>query len=199
MTTRNTPGSSGASESKGTRRSTADTTSATTSAAPMASEMSGTPPRGANQMSNPRTPGGSTALGESDHGGNGARLVDRMKERASAQITSQMNRATEGLGSVASAVKGATQQLRNNNQETAARIVEKTAEQVERFSTRLREKDLGELVRDAERLARRQPAMFIGGAIALGIVAARFLKSSTERNRDSWATEAGRGPHDRSY
>jgi hypothetical protein len=42
----------------------------------------------------------------------------------------------------------------------------------------LRKKDVQQLMQDAQRLARRQPALFIGSAFALGLVAARFLKSS---------------------
>jgi len=45
-------------------------------------------------------------------------------------------------------------------------------------------------VDDAERLAHRQPALFVGGAFALGLLAARFLKSSKPRpstGRQSWA------------
>jgi hypothetical protein len=34
------------------------------------------------------------------------------------------------------------------------------------------------LIDDVEDFARREPAVFIGGAIAIGLVAARFLKSS---------------------
>ena len=34
------------------------------------------------------------------------------------------------------------------------------------------------LLDDVEAFARREPAMFIGGAIAIGLLAARFLKSS---------------------
>jgi hypothetical protein len=42
----------------------------------------------------------------------------------------------------------------------------------------LREADGGRMARDLESLARRQPALVFGGAFALGLIAARFLKSS---------------------
>jgi hypothetical protein len=53
---------------------------------------------------------------------------------------------------------------------------------MERFTNRLKETDVGELFDDAQQFARRNPAMFIGSAFALGLVAARFLKSSGNRN-----------------
>ena len=49
------------------------------------------------------------------------------------------------------------------------------------FSERLKNKDVTELLNDAQRLARRQPALFVGGAFALGLLGARFLKSSRRR------------------
>jgi hypothetical protein len=61
-----------------------------------------------------------------------------------------------------------------------------SAEQLERLSNNLRDKDVNELLQDAQRLARRQPALFIGGSFAVGLLAARFLKSSREDERSSY-------------
>ena len=105
-------------------------------------------------------------------------MVDRMKDRAAAQINSQKDRATDGLGTVAQAVRQSTQQLRDQHHETVASYVEQAADQIERLSQRLRQKDIGSLLDDAQQLARRQPALFIGSAFALGVICARFLKSS---------------------
>ncbi|CAN5473040.1 hypothetical protein BH23ACI1_BH23ACI1_02920 [soil metagenome] len=113
-------------------------------------------------------------------------VMDRVKETAAAQLSSQKDRATDGLGSLADAVRKTSQPLRENKQDTIARYVEKTADQIEQFSTRLRERDLGDLVNDAQRFARRQPALFIGGAFAVGVLATRFLKSSSDNRSHSW-------------
>jgi hypothetical protein len=56
------------------------------------------------------------------------------------------------------------------------------ADQIDTWSRRIREKNLDELVTDVQRLARRQPAVFIGSAFAVGLLAARFLKSSRPEN-----------------
>ena len=126
-------------------------------------------------------------------GGGNARhnggLVDKVRETAAAQLTNQKNRATDGLGSVAQAVRQSTQQLRDQRHETIAGYVEQAAGQIDKLSQRLRDKDVTELMNDVQRLARRQPAAFIGGAFALGLVGARFLKSSSAE-QDS-ATERG--------
>ncbi|MEC9483738.1 MAG: hypothetical protein UMU75_10545 [Halomonas sp.] len=49
------------------------------------------------------------------------------------------------------------------------------------ISHRLRNQDLSGLVHHVEDYGRRQPAMFMGGAIAAGFLLARFLRSSNER------------------
>ena len=110
---------------------------------------------------------------------NSETLVGRVRDRATEQLNTQKNRATEGLGSVAHAVRGTTERLRQENHDTVARYVEQAADQIERFSSRLKDKDVGELMHDAQRLARRQPALFVGGAFAIGLLGARFLKSSS--------------------
>jgi hypothetical protein len=109
-------------------------------------------------------------------GGNG--IVGRIRESAAAQLNSQKEKATQGLGSVASAVRESTQNLRSQQHDVAARYVEQAADQIERFSQRLREKDVTELLSDAQQLARRRPALFVGAAFAIGVLGARFLKSS---------------------
>lgn len=111
-------------------------------------------------------------------------LVGRVRDQASSQLNSQKNKATDGLGSVAHAVRGTTQKLRDEHHDTVARYVEQAADQIERFSERLKQKDVGELVGDAQQLARRKPALFVGGAFAVGLLGARFLKSSAEPDED---------------
>jgi hypothetical protein len=105
-------------------------------------------------------------------------IAGKVKERATAQLSTQKDRATDSLGSVASAVRQTGQRLREEQNETVAQYVEKAADQLDRLSSSLREKDVTELLQDAQRLARRQPALFIGGSFAVGLIAARFLKSS---------------------
>jgi exonuclease VII large subunit len=110
--------------------------------------------------------------------------MGRAKDGASAQLSAQKNRATDGLSSVAQAVRQSTQQLRDQQHDTIAEYVDQAAQQIEQFSNRLRQKDVGELLDDAQRLARRNPGLFIGGAFALGILAARFFKSSRDNSSD---------------
>jgi hypothetical protein len=121
-----------------------------------------------------------TGVGES--GG----MMDRVREQASSQLNTQKNKATDGLGTVAHAVRETTQRLRDDNHDTVARYAEQAADQIERFSEGIKNKDVGELMHDAQRLARRQPALFVGGAFTLGLLGARFLKSSSPEHSRSY-------------
>ena len=120
----------------------------------------------------------------------GAGLMDRVKESATSQLGAQKDRATDGLGSVAQAVRQSTQQLRAQQHDTIAQYVEQAADQLERFAGRLKEKNVGDLAREAQDLARRRPALFIGSAFALGLLGARFIKSSGTNGESRRMTSA---------
>jgi len=131
--------------------------------------------------------------GESREESGTAGIADRVKERASAQLNTQKDRATEGLGTMAQAIRQPAQQLRDQHHETVAGYVEQAADQIDKLSRGLKNKDVGELVNDAQRLARRRPALFVGSAFAVGLVGARFLKSSPPDDESGY----GRGDYRR--
>ena len=118
-------------------------------------------------------------------------LVDRVKASAASQLGAQKDRATEGLGSVAQAVRQSGQQLRDQQHDTIAQYIEQAADQLERFTTRLKDRNVGDLAREAQELARRRPAVFIGAAFALGLLGARFLKSSNTNGHAHRVSSAG--------
>jgi len=105
-------------------------------------------------------------------------LMDKLRNGAASQLGAQKDRATDTVSSVTQAVRQSTQQLRDNQHETVAQYVDRAVDQVERFADQLKHKDVNELVRDAQQFARRNPAVFVGAAFGVGVIAARFLKSS---------------------
>jgi hypothetical protein len=107
---------------------------------------------------------------------------EKVSEQASSQIVTQKETLARGLSSVADGIKQMGASIRGTEDQTpiaglTARYGDSLAQQVEQVANYLERKDLRELVRDVEIFARRNPAVFIGGAFALGIAAARFLKS----------------------
>jgi len=135
--------------------------------------------------------GASSATGEvraTDAGRESSGILHQVRQKAASQLNDQKARATDSLGSVADAVRQSTRQLRDQQFDTVAQVVERAADQIERLSNHLRERDLNELVAEAQQFARQQPAMFIGSSFAAGLLAARFIKAS--RPAESYANRA---------
>lgn len=130
--------------------------------------------------------------------GNGADtgIIERVRERADGQLTMQKDKASDGLGTIARAIRGTTQELREQQHDTLAQYVDRAADELERLSSRLKNEDVGDLFRDAQNLARRQPVVFVGAAFAIGILGARFLKSSAPpSNLPGGSSREGLGVH----
>jgi hypothetical protein len=108
-------------------------------------------------------------------------VASQAREQATSQVVRQKDRAAEGLGSLAQALRHTSEELRTQDQLGITGYVESAADRVEHFSNYLRERDIGEMVNEVERFARRQPALFLGGAFVLGLIGARFLKSSGQQ------------------
>jgi hypothetical protein len=96
-------------------------------------------------------------------------------------LDTQKAKAAEGLGSVARALRQSSDQLREQNQgAVVSEYISSAANQVERLSGYLRSTNTRDMVSGVEQFARQQPALFVGGAFMLGLLGARFLKSSAQ-------------------
>jgi hypothetical protein len=119
--------------------------------------------------------------------GNGSSIKQTLRDTTYRQLDDQKARASDTLGSLAGAVRGMTEPLRDRGQSAVADYVNKAADGMERFASTLRHKDIEDATRAVQQFARRQPALFLGAAFTAGMLAARFLKSSgDEQRRDSY-------------
>lgn len=106
-------------------------------------------------------------------------LVGQARTQVKTQLTSQKDKAAESLGGVAEAIRQTGTTLNEQDQPApVGRYVNQAADVIDNVAQYLRTKDIDEMFGQVEDLARRQPAVFIGAAFALGFMAARFLKSS---------------------
>jgi hypothetical protein len=112
------------------------------------------------------------------------------RERAGSTFTQGRHQAADQIGGLGSAFRRTGETLRGEDQARFADVADTVARQVDRVADYLRQSDGRIIARDLETLARRQPALVFAGAFALGIVAARFFKSSTPRYRE-FEEEAG--------
>jgi hypothetical protein len=109
------------------------------------------------------------------------RLAQKTMDQGQAMFQEQKSAMAEQVGSLANALHSTSEQLKTQDQNAMAHYTQQAAEGLERFSQTLRERDLNTLVGQVEDFARHQPGAFIGSAALLGFMAARFLKSSSER------------------
>jgi hypothetical protein len=100
------------------------------------------------------------------------------RDKAGSTFTDSRHRAAEQLGGLGSAFHRTSDMLRTENQARFADLTDTVGQRIDRLSGYLRDSDGRTITRDLEGLARRQPALVFAGAFALGILAARFLKSS---------------------
>jgi hypothetical protein len=99
------------------------------------------------------------------------------------------NRAADALGAVAQSLLFSWQQLREQDRSAMGELAEKAANRVERWADYVQNTDAREMAERVESFARREPGLFLGGAFALGLLGARFLKSSRREG------EYERGPY----
>jgi hypothetical protein len=92
------------------------------------------------------------------------------------QLDQRSNQAGEKVSDTAQDLRSVSEELRKQGKEMPANLAEKAAERTERVGSYLRESS-GE---DIEDLGRRQPLAVLAGGLAVGLVAARFLKASSE-------------------
>jgi len=100
------------------------------------------------------------------------------QEQVTQRLGSQIGQAADSLQTLSRSVSSMGHQLRRQDQGMLAQGVEMAANRIEGISSYLRDRDLDAIVRDTERFARRQPMLFLGGALTLGMLASRFLKAS---------------------
>lgn len=118
------------------------------------------------------------------------KAVGQVKEKAAGVLDEQKSKLTGGLSSVADSIRQVGENLRGADDEnaiaqTTARYGETLAEKIESFSGYVENATIKDLAREAEDFARKQPALFIGGAFLVGILAARFLKTSAPDDQSS--------------
>ena len=127
-----------------------------------------------------------------------SQVTDQAKQAARAQAATRKDQAAQGLNVVSSAVRDMGDRLRQNDQTSSyAQYADQASNQIQRFAGYLRDHDVRQVVSDVEGWMRRDPALALGGAFVLGLVAARFLKSSGVQARPSGRQRAryAQGPH----
>ena len=115
---------------------------------------------------------------------------DQVRNQVQGLVSERKDQMANRLGSLAGVLHDAGRRLDDEDGGGFGRYAHRAAEQVDRLSTYLRDRDLDGFVHDSATLARRRPELFLGGAFLAGVLLARFLKASSERRRgSSWQSQ----------
>ena len=128
-------------------------------------------------------------------------LAHRAEDRARGRASVEKTRVAEGIRTVADSLRQGSRDL-PEDQQAYGRFVEAVAERADGLSRYLEEHDVDEMAREAKRFARENTGVMLTGAFALGLLGARFLKSSSDEVRtDRWTSRGyeGRGTYEAGY
>ena len=107
-------------------------------------------------------------------------LTQNFRQQITGQITEQQKRAVDALETVALLFQQAGEHARKEEKTTIANYADQAAEQIEKLSQTVGEREVDNLLYETKQLAQKQPAWLVGGALAAGFLGARFLRSSGE-------------------
>lgn len=118
-------------------------------------------------------------------------LASQARDHVQGLVGERKDRAAEQLGGFAGSLREAARKLEEGDGGIPAlgRYAQTAADQVDRVSQYLRDRDLNAFVRDAETFARRHPDVFLGGTFLAGLILARFFKASERRHQDELAED----------
>lgn len=103
-------------------------------------------------------------------------VAGQARDQVEQQLDARKDQAVEAIGTVADAIRGTSDKLKGVG--PLGDVAGRAADRIEGLGKFFEGKDLGEIVDEANRFARREPALFLGAAFALGLIGGRFLKSS---------------------
>jgi len=106
----------------------------------------------------------------------------KAQEGVRQQIDQRSTEAGERVGSTAQDLRSVGEELRKQGKDGPAKLADRAAEQTERVGGYLKDNGPEKMLEDVEDFGRRRPWAVLAGGVAVGIVAARFLKASS-RNR----------------
>jgi len=105
--------------------------------------------------------------------------LESAKEHGTAQFEQYRDTAAEQLNALAQGAQSAAQQMAGSDTLGLSHYVTDIAQNMTTLADNLRGKSADELLRQAGKLARDNPALFLTGSVALGFGLSRFLRASS--------------------
>jgi ElaB/YqjD/DUF883 family membrane-anchored ribosome-binding protein len=115
------------------------------------------------------------------------------KDRVREQVDQRSTQAGERVASASRDARSVGEELRRQGKDQPAKVADQAADRAERLGSYLQESDADRILRDVEDFGRRQPWAVVAGGLALGFLASRFLKASSEQRYRTAPAPPARG------
>jgi hypothetical protein len=126
-----------------------------------------------------------------------SQAVDTARQQATTTLAQRKSTATQTLSKAADALQQSSQQLQSQNEGMAAQAIDTVAQRLQGAAGYLENRDIGQLLGEAEDFTRRNTALVLGGAFLVGLGLARFLKSSQPSPPRRYGSGTGYSGYDR--
>lgn len=125
-------------------------------------------------------------------------VAGQAKGRIRGEIDTRSTQAGERVSQQANDLRSVSEQLRSQGKEGPAKVADQVADRVEGAGRWLTESDGERILGDIEDFGRRNPWAVMAGGLALGFLASRFLKASSQdryERRSAATTGPAYGTH----
>jgi|GEM_PF-6539990 len=118
-------------------------------------------------------------------------FAGRARSMVGEQVSSAKQMAADRIGGVADALRATGDQLRSQGTGEVGNYIDQAVDKLDQASSYLQTSTFSELVSDVGSFARREPAIVFGSAFVIGLLAGRFLKSSSTPKMTPMHGESG--------
>ncbi len=108
-----------------------------------------------------------------------SQVADQAQSKVKSRLGEGKDRVADNIDHVVTALRQSSEKIQGQDNDMIGRYVGTAANKLNDISNYVRHNDVDQIVREVEGFARREPAIALGGAFAVGLILARFLKSST--------------------
>src|SRR4051812_11767193 len=109
-----------------------------------------------------------------------SQVAGQAKSRVSTEVDTRSTQAGHRVNQQASDLRSVGEQLRSQGKDGPAKVADQVADRVQGVGNWLTNSSGERILHDIEDLGRRQPWAVVAGGLALGFLASRFLKASSE-------------------
>lgn len=115
----------------------------------------------------------------------------KTQEGLQQQVGQRAKQAGKQVTGTAEDLRSVGEELRKQGKDAPAKIADRAAEQTEKVGSYLSETDPDRMLHDVEDFGRQRPWAMLAGGLALGAVAARFLKASSRSRYQQRSASGG--------